>query len=133
MGELLQLPLVNGAPVFDKLNTKAVLSKLGCMTSVNIWKEPIVYDELTINEHQKKDPQFCVLLDEFRCGCGFAECIRILKERVIQCPIADRFEELMPSGQSPVCLFSTRKACEEFNNKMFSKLQCKIFEICFTD
>ena len=61
VGDLLQLPPVNGAPVFDKLNTKAVLSKLGCMTSINIWRETIVYDELTINERQKRDPQFCVL------------------------------------------------------------------------
>ena len=133
VGDLLQLPPVNGAPVFDKLNTKAVLSKLGCMTSVNIWKETIVYNELTINERQKKDPQFCVLLDEVRRGCVSEECIRILEERVIQGPIADRFEELMQSGQSPVCLFSTRKACEEFNSKMLSKLQCKTVEICCTD
>ena len=61
------------------------------------------------------------------------ECIRILEERVIQGPIADRFEELMQSGQSPVYLFSTRKACEEFNSKMLSKLQCKTVEICCTD
>ena len=38
----------------------------------------------------------------------------------------------MQSGQSPVCLF-TRKACEEFINKMLSKLQCKTVEICCTD
>ena len=61
------------------------------------------------------------------------ECIRILEERVIQSPIAGRFKELMQSGQSPVCLFSTRKACEEFNNKMLSRLQCKMVEICYTE
>ena len=111
VGDLLQLPPFNGAPVFDKLNTKAVLSKLGCMTSVNIWKETIVYDELIVNEHQKKDTLFCGLLDEVRLGCMSEECVGILEERVIQGAIADRFEELMQSGQSPVCLFPTRKAC----------------------
>ena len=39
----------------------------------------------------------------------------------------------MQSVQSPVCLFSTRKACEEFDNKMLSKLQCKTVEIYCTD
>ena len=32
----LQLPAINGAPVFDTLTNKSVASKLGCMTSVNI-------------------------------------------------------------------------------------------------
>ena len=64
LGDLLQLPPVNGATVFDKLNNKAVLSKLGCMTSVGIWKETVEYDELTINERQSKDTQYSGLLDE---------------------------------------------------------------------
>ena len=133
VGDLLQLPPVNGAPVYDKLNTKAVLSKLGCMTSVNIWKETVVYDELTLNERQKKDTKFSELLDEVRKGCVSAKCIKILEESLIQGPIADKFEELMQSGESPVCLFPTRKACEEFNNEMLNKLQCKTVEISCTD
>ena len=50
VGDLLQLPPVNGAPVFEALTNKVVLTRLGCMMSVNIWKETVVYDELTINE-----------------------------------------------------------------------------------
>ena len=67
-GDLLQLPPVNTAPVFEQLNSKAILTRLGCMTSVNIWKETIVYHELTINERQKTDPQFSQILYEVRCG-----------------------------------------------------------------
>ena len=52
VGNLLQLPPVNGDPVFSKLNYKA-MSKLGCMGSGNIWKDTVTYDELTINEQQK--------------------------------------------------------------------------------
>ena len=52
VGDLLQLLPVNGDPVFSKLNQKAI-SKLSCMGSGNIWKETIIYDELTINERQK--------------------------------------------------------------------------------
>ena len=67
VGDLLQLPPVSGGLVFDQLNNTAILSKLGCMTSVNIWKETVLYDELTINERQK-DAEFCALLDEVRRG-----------------------------------------------------------------
>ena len=69
VGDLLQLPPVNGRPVFEKVVRKAILAKLGCMMSVNIWQETVTYDELTINECQKKDREYCDLLDEVRRGC----------------------------------------------------------------
>ena len=47
VGDILQLPPVNGAPVFEKVSNKSVALKLGCMTSVNIWQETVLYDELT--------------------------------------------------------------------------------------
>ena len=34
VGDILQLPPVNGAPVFDRITSKAVAQKLGCMTSL---------------------------------------------------------------------------------------------------
>ena len=68
MGDLLQLPPVSGDPVFSKLSQKA-MSKLGCMESGNIWKDTIVYNELTINERQKSDPVYSKVLDEIHWGC----------------------------------------------------------------
>ena len=59
--------------------------------------------------------------------------IKILEERVIQGPIVDKFEELLRSSHSPVCLFPTRKACEEFNNEMLNKLEHTTVEIYCTD
>ena len=53
VGDLLQLPPVNGAQVYEKMLKKSVLTKMGCMTCVNIWGETVVYDELTIIERQK--------------------------------------------------------------------------------
>ena len=50
VGDLLQLPPVNGLPVFSKLTSKAVSNKLGCISAVNIWADTVTYDELTINE-----------------------------------------------------------------------------------
>ena len=44
--------------MFSKLCNKLIASRMGSIASVNIWKETIVYDELTINERQKKDGLF---------------------------------------------------------------------------
>ena len=110
VGDLLQLPPVNGGPVFDKVSTKSLLFQLGCAASINIWKDCVTYDELTINERQKNDPQFSSMLDSVRRGCPTEETVRILKERVIQVSISDQFTELQQSGKTPVCLFPKRKA-----------------------
>lgn len=64
VGDILQLPPVNGEPVFNKLENKAIASRMGCITCVNIWKDTVIYDELTINECQKNDAQFTKILDE---------------------------------------------------------------------
>uniref|UniRef100_A0A1X7T934 Uncharacterized protein n=1 Tax=Amphimedon queenslandica TaxID=400682 RepID=A0A1X7T934_AMPQE len=37
--------------------------------AVNIWKETVEYDELTINERQKGDETFFEMLDSVRHGC----------------------------------------------------------------
>ena len=54
VGDLLQLPPINGLPVFCKLTNRAVSSKFGYMRSVNIWRDTVTYDELIINERQKR-------------------------------------------------------------------------------
>ena len=35
--------------------------------------------------------------------------MRILRDRVIQVPIADKFTELQQSGRTPVCLFPRKR------------------------
>ena len=44
VGDILQLQPVSGNPVFEKITKKAILNKLGCVTSVNIWRDSVVYD-----------------------------------------------------------------------------------------
>ena len=56
VGDLLQLPPVHGNPVFDKVATKSILSQLGCAAAINIWRDCVTYDELTIIERQNNDP-----------------------------------------------------------------------------
>ena len=58
VGDLLQLQPVNGNPVFERITNKTLSYKLGCAASVNIWRDSVIYDELTINERQKKDNEF---------------------------------------------------------------------------
>ena len=94
VGDILQLPPVNGAPVFDRITNKSVALKLGCMTSVNIWQDTVLYDELTINERQKKGRAFSSMLDEVRRGCPTDETLQLLQEIVMKAPVVDTFEQL---------------------------------------
>ncbi len=104
-----------------------------CATSVNIWHDSVVYVELTINERQKKDQEFSSMLDCVRRGCPTDETLGTLKERVIQVSALEKFSELQESGQTPVCLFLTRKACNEFNTEMLSQLTSEVHVLACTD
>ena len=64
VGGLLQLLPVKGLLVFCKLSNKTIANRLGCITSLNIWKDCVTYDELTINQRQKDDPVYTKILDE---------------------------------------------------------------------
>ena len=129
VGDILQLPPVNRAPAFDRITNKSVASKLGCMTSVNIWQDTVLYDELTINERQKKDQVFRSMLDEEQRGCPTTHIIPTLEKRVITTPVVDKFEELLSTHKSPLCLFQTHKSCQEFNSKMLTILDAEIKDI----
>ena len=130
VGDLLQLPPVNGRPVFENVVRKAILAKLGCMMSVNIWQETVTYDELTINEHQKKDREYCDLLDEVRRGCPSSNTVTLLRDWLMPGSALDQFEALHQSGQSPVCLFPTRKS---FNTQMLARLESGTVEVLCSD
>ena len=132
MGDL-QLQPVNGHPVFEKITQKSLQHKLGYATSVNIWRDIVTYDELTINERQKKDAKFSAMLDSVRCGCPTAETIATLQERLVQGSIADKFIQLRKHGQPPVCLFPRRKACNDFNSEMLGRLSSEVHELLCTD
>ena len=125
VGDLLQLPPVNGDPVFSKLNYKA-MSKLGCMGSGNIWKDTVTYDELTINEQQKSDPVYSKVLDEIRRGCPSEQSISCLCDRTITVNVVEKYKQLCESGNHPVCLFPTCKQCEEHNINMLESLDTKL-------
>ena len=73
VGDLLKLPPVNALPVFCKLGNNTFASRLSCITSLNIWKDCVAYDELMINQRQKNDPVYTKMLDEVRRGCPSKE------------------------------------------------------------
>ena len=133
VGDLLQLPPVNGNSIFEKVSQKVLLHRLGCTTAINIWKEAIVYEELTINERQKKDTRFVTLLDHVRQGTVTEEDVAMLKTRTVDVPAAEKFSELSQSGKTPVCLFPTRRACDEFNEKMLNSLPDKVHKLMCVD
>ena len=96
VGDILQLPPINGAPVFDRITSKAVAQKLGCMTAINIWQDTVVYDELTI---KKQDRAFSSILNEVRRGFPSKATIEALQDRVISEMVVDKF---VTSQKSPV-------------------------------
>ena len=88
VGDILQLQPVSGNPVFEKITQKSLLHKLGCAAYVNIWRDSVVYDELTINERQKSDAEFAAMLDCVRRGCPTDETICCLEKRVVQVSVS---------------------------------------------
>eukprot|EP00731_Ephydatia_muelleri_P022816 Em0015g399a len=126
VGDILQLPPVNGSMVFQNVSNKVIATRLGCMASVNIWRETVVYDELTINERQKRDPEFGELLNEVRVNCVSDKSVAQLHKAVITCTAVEKFQELLGQGLSPVCLFATRKSCDQFNTDMLSKVGSEV-------
>ena len=62
------------------------------------------------------------MLDCVRRGCPTDETLSTLEKRVIQVSTSEKFVELQKSGQTPVCLLPTRKACREFNDEMLASL-----------
>ena len=103
VGDILQLPPVNGSHVFQNVCNKVIGARLGCLASVNIWRETVSYDELTINERQKKDSEFANLLNDVRVNCLSAKTIACLQRTVINLKSLWNFRHLGSSLQC-VCL-----------------------------
>ena len=103
------------------------------MTPINLWKDTVVYDELTINQRHKSDTQFSSMLDEIRRGSPSESTIETLKGRVINCPVIDISTQLHESGYSPDYLFPTRKAFEEFNSQMLKALMSQRVDLACKD
>ena len=134
VGDLLQLQPVNSNPVFDTITNKTLSYKLGCAASVNIWRDSVIYDELTINEHQKKNSEFSSMLDSIRCGFPTDETILILNKRVIiQCAYHKHLMNFRKVVKVQCVFFLLRKACNEFNIEMLNSFSSKIHELVCTD
>ena len=118
---------------FKNITQKTLLHKLGCTASINIWQHSVAYDELTINERQKSDTEFAMMLDYVRRSCPPDETILTLQQRVIQVAKAEKFNELQQLGQAPVCLFPTREICKQFNSEMLHHFNSDVHEIVCTD
>ena len=99
------------------------------MYSVNIWKETVIYDELTINERQKEDKEYSVLLDGIRRRFPSKEAITQLKARVFSEPVIDKYNQLASVGKAPICLFPTRKQCDELNTQLLATLDSETVQL----
>ena len=68
------------------------------------------------------------MLDCVRRGCPTEETLSVLKDRVIQVSVSDKFSELLESGKAPVCLFLKHKACDELNAERLCKNASKVHD-----
>ena len=93
------------------------------------------YDELTINERQKKDSVFSDMLDSMRSGAPTEKTLETLRGRVTDIPIpqAQLYSDLQLSGKTPVCLFPTREQCDRVNEQMLQGLNTEIQQITCSD
>ena len=109
VGDNLQLPPVNGTPVFQQVPNKVISLRLGSIGLVNIWKEAVLYDELTINECQKYDKIYTDLLDGVRRGFPSQEALELLAQRVLDKPVIEKFNELRMLVKLPYVFFPLEK------------------------
>uniref|UniRef100_A0A1X7UAZ7 ATP-dependent DNA helicase n=1 Tax=Amphimedon queenslandica TaxID=400682 RepID=A0A1X7UAZ7_AMPQE len=117
VGDLLQLPTVNGRPVFKNNSNKLVKTILEAANAIDIWKETVEYDELTINERQKGDETFFKMLDSVRHGCLTDETIDTLNSHVLKVSMQEKYKEFESDGTNPpICLFSKVDACKKSMN-----------------
>ena len=72
------------------------------------------------------------MLDEVRRGCPSSKTVT-LRDRFMPVSALDQFEALHQSGQSPVCLFPTRKSCEQFNTQMLARLESGTVKVLCSD
>ena len=84
---------------------------------------------MIINQRQKEDIEFGLLLNDVRTDSLSANTIATLKSRVITCTPLEKFQDLQKCGKSPLSLFSTRKACDIFNFGMLVNLGVGIVEV----
>ncbi|XP_011405549.1 PREDICTED: uncharacterized protein LOC100638306 [Amphimedon queenslandica] len=122
VGDILQLPPVHGEPVFEQVTAKTLKYRLGSMGAVNIWRDAVTYDELTINERQKTDQKFSEILDKVRRGFPDDQTLATLSKRVFSMSISKKLKILQEAGNAPVCQFPKVDMCREFNEEMLDDL-----------
>ena len=106
------------------LPQKSLLFKMRCATSVNM--EIPLHMTNSPSTSAREKTEFSSMFDCVRRGCPTDETVCTLQQRVIQVFASDKLNELKESGQTPVCLFPTRKACDDLNNEMLAHLTSKV-------
>ena len=77
--------------------------------------------------------EYSNVLDCIRRGHLSEEAVSVLQERVIDVTISEKIAELQNLKMSLVCLFPTRKQCDDINKKMLNHLETEKHVIFCTD
>jgi len=132
VGDILQLQLSMGC-LFLKKIPQNLSYKLGCAASLNIWRDCVLYDKLTINERQKTK-RF------HQCWIVYGVAVQLMKlfglfsSESYRCPSQKNFMSYRNlARQTPVCLLPTRKVCCDINNEMLAQLTFEVHELLCID
>uniref|UniRef100_A0A1X7V6H2 ATP-dependent DNA helicase n=1 Tax=Amphimedon queenslandica TaxID=400682 RepID=A0A1X7V6H2_AMPQE len=110
VGDILQLPPVRGEPVFDKVTASTLKYRLGSMGAVNIWRDSVTYDKLTINERQKLTRNFqkCWTKIQFPLILAFAVTIHKCQGLSLDNAIIDLSDNVFSARMAYVALSRVR-------------------------
>ena len=129
LGDLLQLPPVFEGPVFKPLSLDCAQKHIGCVGTVDLWRDLFEYEELCINMRQKGDQDFVSLLSRIRLGHVTNEDINILEGRKLLLDsdsVSGRMKQVVKAlsnlPNDTVCLLPTRHMCEQLNHEMLKCL-----------
>ena len=93
----------------EMIPNQTLARKVGCAASVNIWEKSVEYDELTINERQKNDPQYSRILNEVRCGYVSEEMICAFKNVSLKCQSQKNLTNLSNSANRRCAYFQQKR------------------------
>jgi len=63
------------------------------------------------------------MLDSVRQGAPTENAVHTFQERIITVSVPKMFGKLQEEGKVPVCLFPTRKQCNDLNEQMLARLE----------
>ena len=140
LGDLLQLPPVCEGPVYIPMSSDLITKLTGSVGTINLWRNLLKCDELTINMRQKEDSEFASILSRVWLGYVTDHDVEALEKRIVPFnsdTVTGRMQEVVETmanlPNDTVCLLPTSHTCEQLNNCMLKNLPRKEVQLIGVD